>query len=56
VLTFFYTLHQKRSWRDKTTGSNFSLDGQLNVSEKESEVHGIITNLKSVPIDANVEI
>ena len=40
---------------DTITLNNFNLDKQLNVSEKEDEVYGMIINLKNQPIDAAVE-
>lgn len=39
---------------DTITANNFALDKQINVSEKEDEVYGIITNLKSQSGDSYV--
>lgn len=40
---------------DKITQANFDLDKQINLSEKEDEVYGVITNLKDQSIDSTVE-
>ena len=41
---------------DTITLNNFDLDKQLNVSEKEDEVYGMIINLKNESIDVDVEV